>query len=95
MYTGNEPGLSLRNSNDCPFLCLPPGALAVSKILSPLECIRPQVHWKNDNILLEAGNLTHSRALAGDEKKTVHTYTICLIRCSSVLNIICNFFILE
>lgn len=69
MYTGNEPGLSLRNSNDCPFLCLPPGALAVSKILSPLECIRPQVHWKNDNILLEAGNLTHSRALAGDEKK--------------------------
>lgn len=69
MYTGNEPGLSLRNSNDCPFLCLPPGALAVLKTVSPLECIRPQVHWKNDNILLETGNLTHSRALAGDEKR--------------------------
>lgn len=51
------------------------------------------MHWKNDNILLEAGNLTLSRALARD-KETVHTYTICLIHCSSVLNIICYFFIL-
>lgn len=56
-------------------VCFPPGARTVLKILSPLEFIRPQVHWKNDNILLEAGNLTLRRALARD-KETVHTHNL-------------------
>lgn len=47
MYTGNQPSLSLSDSNDCPFV-LPPswGSHSLKNTVSPLEFIRPQVHWK-------------------------------------------------
>lgn len=90
MYTGSSPSLSLSDSNDCPFFLPPPqSSHSLKNTMTPLEFIRPRMHWENNNILLWGGGhkILHI-VVFWLEIILKRTHKNGLMNCSSVLSCI-------